>query len=131
MKMWVKALATSLVVASLVSSPVQAAATKVTPSMAAVAAACNDLSGNAGGRHGCVEELRKSIAADPANLKALQEAAGKGTEGKALLQKLGVSEAELAEAKVVINDQSHGAARAKVTIEVTCCPLTITITIRL
>lgn len=133
MNIWVRTLATSMLIASLASSPLQAAATKVTPAMAAVAAACTDLSTNTAGRRGCVAELQKSIAADPASVKALQEAAasGKAAAAKDVLLKMGLSETDLADAKIVINDQSKAAARAKVTIEVSCCPLTITITIRL
>jgi hypothetical protein len=133
MNIWIKSLTTSMLIASLVASPVQAAAMKATPAMAAVAAACTDLDTNTAGRKGCVAELQKSIAADPASLKVLQEAAasGKTAAAKDALLKMGLSEAELADAKIVINDQSKAAARAKVTIEITCCPLTITITIRL
>jgi hypothetical protein len=52
---------------------------------------------------------------------------------RSLLQKHGFSARELEGAKIVFVDTTHGAEpqKTKVTIEVSCCPLTITITIRL
>lgn len=128
------ALTTTMLIASLAATPLSLAATKATPAMAAVATACTGVAAEAGARRGCVSELQKSLRADPASIKALQAAgaAGNQSAAKDVLQKLGLTEAELAGAKIVIDDQSGGAAKIKsVTINITCCPLTITIIIRL
>jgi len=130
---WVKTLATSLLLASLVTSPVHSAATKATPEMAAVVAVCTDLDTKTAGRRGCAAQLQKSFMADPASVKALQEAAASGKQSalKSVLMKMGLSEAQLGDASIVVNDQSNGAARIRVTVEISCCPLKIVITIRL
>lgn len=129
---WVKTLGTSLLLASLVISPVHSAPTKATPEMAAVAAACTDLDTKTTVRRSCAAQLQKSFMADPGSVKALQRAAagGKQSAVKDVLMKMGLSEAQLGDASIVVNDQSNGAARVKVTVEISCCPPKIVITIR-
>jgi len=55
---------------------------------------------------------------------------------KVVLERNGFAADQLADAKIVLNDETGGgdvgdASRTTITIEVSCCPLTIIITIRL
>lgn len=100
----------------------------------AVAAACAGIEVKTKMGEGCSTLLQKTLSADPAALKALQAAAKTNDQkvAKALLLKAGLTARQLADAKIIIKDQTGGAARIKdVTITISCCPLTITITIKL
>jgi hypothetical protein len=76
-----------------------------------------------------------SIRASPADAKAFAGAVKAKDERKvrALLEKHGFSARQLEGAKIVLRDATGGgeAQKTKVTIEASCCPLTITITIHL
>ena len=76
-----------------------------------------------------------SIRASPADAKAFTSAVKARDEKKvrALLEKHGFSARQLEGAKIVLRDATGGgeAQKTKVTIEASCCPLTITITIHL
>lgn len=75
-----------------------------------------------------------SIKASRADTAALAEAvkAKDDSQARALLQKHGFSARQLEGAKIVLVDKSGGssAQKTKVKIDVSCCPLTIIITIR-
>jgi len=75
-----------------------------------------------------------AIRASRADTTALAKAVKAKDESgaRALLQKHGFSARELEGAKIVLVDATRGgeSQRTKVTIEASCCPLTITIIIR-
>jgi hypothetical protein len=100
----------------------------------AVAAACAGIEIKTKMGEGCSTLLQKTLSADPAVLKALQAASKTNDQkaAKALLLKAGLTQQQLTDARVVFKDQTGGSSRIKdVTITISCCPLTITITIRL
>lgn len=100
----------------------------------AVVAACAGIEVKTKLGEGCSRLLQKTLSADPAVLKSLQAAAKTNDQktAKALLVKAGLTTQQLADAKIIFKDQTGGSARIKdVTITISCCPLTITITIRL
>ncbi len=121
----------TLLTASLTTAPLAAPSKAV---VTAVTTACTAIDTTSRARAGCAAQLQKALSADAASIKALQGAAAADSESaaKGVLKTLGLTDAALAGAVVVVHDQSGGAAKIKdVTIEISCCPLTITITIRL
>lgn len=124
-------LALSLLLASSVSS---AATPMKGANPVAVVAACAGIEVKTKLGEGCSRLLQKTLSADPAVLKSLQAASKTNDQktAKALLVKAGLTPHQLADAKIILKDQTGGSARIKdVTITISCCPLTITITIRL
>lgn len=77
----------------------------------------------------CAAALEKELNSDAGNLKTLQDAA-KATDtdaAKKLLIKYGLSAHQLKGAKVIVKDETGGNAATRITITITCCPLTIII----
>lgn len=97
---------------------------------AQVAAACASQSADTeGGGTECAAQLQAALKADAASLKAMQ-AAAKANDveaAKKLLVKMGLTEQQVAQAKIVLRGPSSAARVKDISIEITCCPLTITI----
>ena len=94
----------------------------------AVVAACKGIEVKMKGSEGCATLLEKTLSADPAVLAELQATAETNDQGaaKALLLKAGLTERQLAEATIVLEHRVAGSS-SRITITITCCPLTITI----
>ena len=99
----------------------------------AVAAACAGIEVKTKMGEGCSTLLQKTLNADPTVLKALHAAAKANDQAaaKALLLSAGLTRQQLADAKIVFKDETGGSSRIIASITVECCPLTITIVIRL
>lgn len=100
----------------------------------AVSAACAGIEVKTKISAGCSTLLQKTLSADPTVLKALQAAAKTNDQkaAKALLLRAGLTQHQLTDANIIFKDPTGGSSRIKdVTITISCCPLTITITIRL
>ncbi len=94
----------------------------------AVAAACKGIEVKAKGGEGCATLLEKTLAVDPATFAELQEIAKTNDQGaaKALLMKAGLTERQLVEAAIILERRAAGTS-SRITITISCCPLTITI----
>ena len=110
------------------------AAASVAPQMTAeVTRGCATVERSVKGNPACAAALEKGLSVDPANLKILQDAAkaNDGESAKKLLQMSGLTAQQLEGAKILVKDETGGKAATRITITITCCPLTITITIKL
>ena len=105
-------------------------AATVTPQMAAeIVRGCAAVERNTKVSPTCAVALEKGLNADAANLKTFQDAAKASDtdSAKKLLMKYGLTAYQLKGAKVLIKDETGGNAATRVTITITCCPLTIII----
>ena len=93
----------------------------------AVAAACKGVEVKMKGSEGCATLLEKTLASDTAALAKMQAAVDTKDQraAKAFLLKAGLTEHQLADAVIVLERQA--ASSRKISITITCCPLTITI----
>ena len=125
----------ALLALPILLAPTLSSAASAKPSNpVAVAAACAGIEVKTKMGEGCSTLLQKTLSADPTVLKALQAAAKANDQAaaKALLLSAGLTKQQLGDAKIVFKDQTGGSSRIKdVTITIECCPLTITIVIRL
>lgn len=80
----------------------------------------------------CAKALEKPLSTE-AELKALTAAAKSKDMAavKEVLLKHGLTAEQLKDAKIVVNDDTKGGVAKSVGVHITCCPLTITITIKL
>ncbi len=94
---------------------------------------CADVDRNMKVSSACAAALEKDLNSDAKNLKTLQDAAkASDTDAaKKLLIKYGLTAHQLKGAKVIVKDETGGNAAVRITITITCCPATITITIKL
>lgn len=99
---------------------------------AEVLRACAGVERNAKAAANCAKALEKPLGASPEDLKILTAAAKSSdtAAAKQLLIKNGLTAPQLEGARIMVKDETGGAQARKVTIEISCCPLTIVITIR-
>jgi hypothetical protein len=123
--------AATLMILSVPSYAFAATATPL-PGAADVTKACANVETDAKVKTDCATALEKALSADPGSLKLLEGAAkSRNVEpAKALLLKAGLAPKQLEGAKVMVTDGGGKALRIKVTVTITCCPLTITITLK-
>ena len=120
-----------------VSALGQAGARNAVPAVSpAVVRACAGVARNIVVEPTCATALAASLQANAADINALLAAAraADGVAPKLILARYGLTPQQLEGATVAILDQTDGAGAArikKVTIEISCCPLTITIIIHL
>ena len=126
-------LATVLMIAATPTFPL--AVERATPQLSVspdVLRACASVESNTRVAATCAKALEKPLSASPDDLKTLAAAAKSGDTdaAKKLLIKNGLTAQQLEGAKIMVKDETGGALAKKVTIEISCCPLTIVITIR-
>lgn len=108
--------------------PVLGAASQVSVSPELVRA-CAGAEQNVKGSPTCATSLETALNANNADLMALRMAARSQDKAapKMILMKYGLTAPQLEGAAIVLKDESSGAKALRVTITITCCPLTITI----
>ena len=83
----------------------------------------------------CGAALEKGLNSSRSNVMKLQglAKASDPAAAKKLLMEYGLTEQQLEGAAIIVKDETGGraAASARITITITCCPLTITIIVRL
>ena len=107
-----------------------------TPQMAAeIVRGCVAVERNMRVSPACTAALEKGLNSDSANLRTLQGLAKADDQAaaKKLLMAYGLTEKQLEGAAIVVKDETGGraAASSRITITITCCPLTITIIVKL
>lgn len=98
-------------------------------SPASVISACANVETSDTIRPGCAAELKKALLVDTESLDALRRAAQAGDTdaAKVVLTKMGLAEQAVGSAKLVFIGGDRAARVKDISIEISCCPLTIVI----